>query len=106
MNDHDLLRMTLAAAIPLWIHELKDKPWAYVAARAQRSAQEVAEHGDIIQFKAKKHGETAAAFNALAEGLAALSFCPGGVKFLGDHWIASHPEGVQQDEPRAPADPP
>jgi len=33
-----------------------------------------------------KRGESAAAFNALAKGLACAAFQPGGVKFLGDRW--------------------
>lgn len=41
--------------------------------RAERCMAEVAEHGDYILYRSKKRGETARAFNALAEGLAILS---------------------------------
>ncbi len=93
-----LMRATLQAAIPMWIERLRVQPWETVQARAHEASTIVASQGDIIQFKSKEKGATARAFNALAEGLAALSFCPGGVKFLGDHWIAEHPEGVRQHE--------
>ncbi len=92
----ELLRTTLQVAVPMWIERLKRQSWASVQERAHVAADVVASKGDIIQFKSKTKGETAAAFNALAEGLAALSFCPGGVTFLGDKWIAEHPEGMKQ----------
>jgi len=46
----------------------------------------IAEHGDDILFRSKRKGATASAFNALAEGIAILSFAPGGVKVFGGHW--------------------
>lgn len=91
-NDHraTLMRTTLGAAIPMWGWKWDERllHWtdAQVIARAQELGQIVAEKGDVIQFKGKKPGESAFAFNALAEGLALLARCPGGVKFLGDHW--------------------
>lgn len=84
-----LLSTTLALAVPLWIERLKPKPWSELAAKAQEAADVVASKGDIIQFKSKKKGETAAAFNALAEGLAILAFAPGGVRFLDLHFQAT-----------------
>lgn len=80
------LRTALQVAIPLWIEQLKGLSWDDLTERAHRAAQIVAEKGDIIQYASTKPGETAKAFNALAEGVAVLSFCPGGVTFLGDHW--------------------
>lgn len=82
----DLMRTALAAAIPLWVIEFRKRPWDEVAEKAKECGQIIAEKGDVLQFKSKTKGETAKAFNALAQGLAALSFCPGGVTFLGDHW--------------------
>ena len=82
----DMLRSTLGVAIPLWVFELKKLPWSEIEKIAHESAQVIAEKGDLLMFKSKKKGETANAFNALAKGLAALSFCPGGVTFLGDHY--------------------
>ncbi len=83
LPDGGLLRATLAVAVPMWVDRVR--VWSDTT-RAQRSrvcAQVVAEHGDIIQYRAKG---TADAFNRLAEGLALLSFAPGGVKFMGEHW--------------------
>lgn len=57
----------------------------------------IASHGDNILFRSKKSGETAKAFNALAEALAFLSFAPGGVKLFGCHWESHHP-GHSRDQ--------
>ena len=84
VSDH--MRMALGAAVPLWVFKLRQQPWKVLSKRAHECAHIVAEKGDILQYRGKKPGETAAAFNALAEGLAILSFCPGGVTFLGEHW--------------------
>lgn len=91
-----LICSTLEVAVPMWIDRLKQQPFAVVMARAKDASQTIAEHGDIILYKSKKKGETAKAFNALAEGVAILAFMPGGVKIFGGSWIASHPDGVQQ----------
>jgi hypothetical protein len=72
----------------LWIEELKDREWEYIMKRARECSQVIAEKGDIILYKSKKLGESANAFNRMAEGVACLAFCPGGVKFLGQHWEA------------------
>jgi hypothetical protein len=82
----DMLRSVLGCAVPLWVMDLKKLPWPEIEKIAHESAQIVAEKGDVLQFGSKKKDEAAAAFNALAKGLAALSFCPGGVTFLGDHY--------------------
>lgn len=87
-ND-ELLSWTLMIAVPLWIERLRDLPTEQRIARARACAQVVAEHGDHVLYRSKRAGETAAAFNALAEGLACLAFQPGGVEFAGQHFIAS-----------------
>jgi len=87
-----LLTIALSAAVPLWIEELRRRPWSYVAERARACAQEVAEHGDVVMYRSKKKGQSAAAFNRLAEGVACLAFAPGGVKTMGMHFEARHPE--------------
>jgi hypothetical protein len=43
-------------------------------------------HGDDLLFKSKKAGDTAKVFNILADGLARLSFVPGGVDIFGMHF--------------------
>ena len=86
-NDEGaLLRSSLSCAVPLWILEKKKQSWAELQARIPYCLQMVAEHGDNILFRAKKKGDSAAAFNALAEAIAILSFVPGGVTLFGSHW--------------------
>lgn len=86
MSCENLMRATLQVAVPLHIEEMKGMPWEQIEELAHGTAQIIAEKGDVAQFKSEKKGESAKAFNAIARGLAALSFCPGGVTFLGDHW--------------------
>jgi hypothetical protein len=82
----EVLRIALSAAVPLHVMELQRLSWAEVSASAKACGDIIAEKGDVLQFRGKKRGESAKAFNALARGLAALSFAPGGVTFLGDHY--------------------
>ena len=94
-SDHDrqvrmsLLGSALAAAVPFWVLQIKDMPFDERQRRSSELANIVAEKGDIILFRSSKHGETAKAFNALAEGVAHLSFSPGGVKTFGQHFDAN-----------------
>lgn len=87
-----LLRASLEVAVPLWQMELKARSFASIVARAQELAQVIAEKGDVILYRGKKKGESAKAFNALAEGVAALSYAPGGVRIFGLHFEETHPE--------------
>ena len=100
-NTAVALRATLSVAVPLWIEKLRDRPWHYIAGRAAHCGQMVAEKGDVLQFGSKKKGATAEAFNALAEGLACLSFAAGGVKFMGMHFETKHdaPEETKKETP-------
>lgn len=82
----------LTLAVPMWQERLKARPWADLVPRSREIADIVASHGDVILYRGKKTGETAAAFNALAEGLAILSFAPGGVRFMGCCWTDRHPD--------------
>jgi hypothetical protein len=84
-----VLATTLSLAVPLWIAEVRTWSPEKRQARAQICGQTVASKGDVIQFRSKKKGETAEAFNRLAEGIALLAFCPGGVKAFGMHFQAS-----------------
>lgn len=86
------MRACLGAAVPLWITQLRERDWDYVMERARVCGQHIAEKGDVIQFKSKRKGESAEAFNRLAEGIACLAFARGGVTFLGDHWEAAFEE--------------
>lgn len=98
MPSESLLRTTLALAVPLWVERLRHTPLQELVKRAPEIGQVIAEKGDVIQYKAQtKKGESAAAFNKLAEGIAILSFAPGGITFLGDHWQNTHPDQAPPD---------
>jgi hypothetical protein len=85
-TTRELLRTSLEAAVPLWVLRVRSYTIAERDERLQYCGQMIAEHGDDILFRSKKKGGTAAAFNALAEGIAILSFAPGGVNVFGGHW--------------------
>lgn len=87
-DTKELLRISLSAAVPLWIMEYERLPIEEILALAPEASQYIAEHGDVIMYRGARKGETARAFNELAKGLAILSFAPGGVKFLGMHFEA------------------
>ena len=90
--DNALLEDTLAVAVPLEIERQKKLPWVWVEAIARASGELIAgPAGADLLYKSKKPGETAKAFAAVARGLAALSFCPGGVRFLSLHFESRHP---------------
>jgi hypothetical protein len=80
------LAIALAAAVPLWIMEMRAMPAALRITTAQGLAQIVAEKSDVLMFGGGEKGEVREIFNALARGLAALSFQPGGVRFGSMHW--------------------
>jgi len=101
-NGHEShLAIALSAAVPLWVTELSKRPLDELLAEAPKLAQIIAEKGDVIQFPGKRRGETAAAFNALARGIAILSFVPGGVTVFGERFENRHP-----DSKGAPSTPP
>lgn len=87
-QENELLNISLSAAVPIWIEQLRVASPEYRTQRAQEAAKIVAGEGDNILFKGPKQGDSARAFNALAEGLACLAFAPGGVKFAGMHFQA------------------
>jgi hypothetical protein len=87
-----LLIDALAAAVPLRIAELKE--------RGGPSSQDydwvrsvvpdlLGSEGDCLMFHSRERGQTAKVFNALARGLAVMAFCPGGVRWCGEHWEAT-----------------
>jgi len=92
----ELLRVSLSVAVPLWIERLRPLGPEHRQRRAQELATIVASEGDRLMYKtpAKRHKDgtrtrgTADVFNSLAEGLACLAYCPGGVTFLGEHFEA------------------
>ena len=88
MSNDVLLKLSIEVAVPLWIDRLKHLSFRYRQQRGAICSQHVAEKGDIILYKSKKAGESAEAFNRLAEGIAILAFAPGGVTFCGLHFEA------------------
>lgn len=84
------LAPALEAAVPLRMMELRAlgevARGRLIAAWAAEAAEQVAHHGDLLMFRGKKAGESARVFNALAKGLAAAAFVPGGVTFAGIHF--------------------
>ena len=88
MSEH--LSIALQAAVPIAILEMRS--WAPEARQAAAAewGQIIASHGDDILFRSARKGDSAKAFTALARGLAALAYCPGGVRFLGIHWCTDH----------------
>lgn len=87
-----LLSISLQAAVPLWAQQHSQRSWDFIRERIPICVEVIASHGDNLLYRSKKKGETAEAFNRFAEGLAILSFAPGGVKFLGLHFENAHPE--------------
>ncbi len=87
-----VLAIALSCSVPLYAIELAKLPLAEVLRIAAECGQVVAEKGDVVQFQGGKKGESAAAFNALAKGIACLSFAPGGVTTFGMHFENTHPE--------------
>lgn len=89
MPDDFLLRAALGCAVPLWQHTWRERfeTWTpdMIAKRREALADIVASQGDVIQFR--ERGKSGPAFNGLAEALALMSYVPGGVQFLGDHWV-------------------
>lgn len=95
MND-DLLKLSLEIAVPIWIDQLRSSTFEERAWRAHRCAEVVGHKGDIILYRSSKKGETAEAFNRLAEGVACAAFQPGGIKCFGLHFEA--PQGPTKAE--------
>lgn len=88
MSNDFLMKTHLEAMVPLAIQEIKKSGGITDEHinRARGIAWDVAEHGDILLYKSNKKGESARMMNKLVEGLAILSFCPGGVIFAGLHF--------------------
>jgi hypothetical protein len=87
-QTRQLLLASLEVAVPLWVERVRRRSPMWRLARASELATLLGEKGDVILFRSKKKGETAEAFNALAEAVAILLVSVGshGFKFLGMHW--------------------
>jgi hypothetical protein len=72
--------LTLAATVEQWRAEAVDP---------------IASHGDLLQFRGGKPGQTGQVMDALAKGVAAASFQPGGIRTFGLLFCAwHHPGGI------------
>jgi hypothetical protein len=89
--QNDLLSISLQAAVPLWAEKLQSDSWEVLQNKIKEASTVISEHGDEILFKSKKKGETAKYFNIMAEAIAILSFCPGGITIFGSHYEYAHP---------------
>jgi hypothetical protein len=87
MNE-DLIKASLQVAVPLWIERLKHSSFEYRNERGRICGDHIGEHGDIILYRGGKKGDSAFAFNRLAEGMAILAFQPGGVEAFDLHFEA------------------
>lgn len=86
VSNEELLKVALLTAVPLWIERVKPWDWERRLARAEQAVDVIASEGDNILHRSREQGESAKAFNALAEALAILAYQPGGVEFAGMHW--------------------
>lgn len=84
------LAISLEAAVPLWMLEIKQRGraawWSRIEANRDIWMNNIAERGDVLQYGGGKKGEVAKLFNELAEALAHMAFMPGGVRFGESHW--------------------
>jgi hypothetical protein len=82
------LRIFTLTWVPLIIEEYKRKggPSPEDFARAKTYAQELGEKGDALLFKVK--GETGRMASLWLDGVAILSFVPGGVTIFDHHFEA------------------
>jgi hypothetical protein len=85
----------LGVAVPMWIERMRhwfprereERAQALVELTAHsQGVAAIADREAALSSKLHRPGEMALAFNAVAEGLAILAYCPGGVVFAGHHW--------------------
>jgi len=87
-----MLALFLAAAVPMWIDQMKGwdrkriERTAHELTDTVTSSQGIAAMVDPDARGTERKGDLAKAFNAVAQGLACLAFCPGGIVFGGHHW--------------------
>ncbi len=80
-----LLPEMLAVAVPLWIMRYIEMGGPSVEDMARCHVYEEMTSESIL-YRIGKPGQTAKAFNQVAESIAVLSFIPGGVTIFGNHW--------------------
>ena len=88
------LETMLAVAVPLRIWRLQERggPTEADFQNGTTLGALIAEKGDLLFHRGKKAGESAGVFNAVAQGIAVLSFAPGGITLFGQHWETKREE--------------
>ena len=94
-GEGKLLPDMLQVAVPLWMHRLNE---AGPDGREQellrlQNETDFCQRLEYVLHKGPKKGDTARAFNDLAELIALLSFYPGGVKCFGVCWCWDNSAG-------------
>lgn len=84
------LPIFLDTAVPLWILRLWQRGGATAADLQRVKSYSESFFSDESLLYRTKPGQTATAFNKLAEAVAVLSFIPGGVTLFDRHWEAGH----------------
>ena len=84
----DLLQIALSAAVPLNILKIKEK--GGITDEDMKKCNDfstvLGEKGDKILWPSNKKGETAKLFNELVYCIAVMSFCPGRITILNQHY--------------------
>lgn len=86
---NSLLAIAMSAAVPLQAMVIQEKwrtgeyDWNTLNEIAEIASHALANHGDDLLFRSRERGQTAKVFNAVAKGVAVLSFWPNGVEFCG-----------------------
>lgn len=95
MSAEVLLPIALEAAVPLHIERLRALDDGAFAALFRledldaRAQVICGPGGEALLFRSKKPGESAALFDHVAESIALIAFCPGGVSIFGLHFEAT-----------------
>lgn len=92
------LQMILSIAVPLWAIRVKENPDYYFDKARYEILDTLLEHGDALMYRRhhryvnepdgtkKMIPGSAEVFNATAQAIATLSFCPGGIDIFGAHF--------------------
>lgn len=104
-----MLGLWLELAVPIWIHRFESEGWTPERRieAAQRAAALISEKADrLVREPTTKHHHDVRAelLNGLAAGVAAMSYCPGGVTVFGKTFAVNEVVGGPSTEARACAD--
>lgn len=87
-SNQDARASTFQAGIMLHILELRERGGPTIAewSRIAEFANALAEKADVMLFGGCKKGEAADLFNKTCKAVAILSFVPGGITLMGEHY--------------------